>query len=880
MNAAPWLRLAAAVILTVAAAGGAAPAADAPFAFDATPGRLPKTVVPTQYTVELRPDLEARKIPGSVMVELEVREATDRFTLNAVAMTIDRAMLDGDAALSAAVTMNGDGQTATLTFPRAIAPGKHRLAMDFVATLNPFGRGLFFTDYPTDAGPKRMIGSHLEPADARRVFPCWDEPAFKASIALTAVLPKEFLAVSNTPVEAEEPVDARTKRVRFAATPHMSTYLFVLVAGELERIAQRVEGVEIGVVAQKGKAEQGRFALESAAKLLPYYNRYFGAAYPLPKLDLVALPGGFRGAMENWGGITFFEPLILYDPARSAETTRRYAFAVLAHEMAHQWFGNLVTMAWWDNLWLNEGFASWMENKATDAIHPDWRVWLAYADAKQSAMAQDARRSTHPIQQPVPDESTAMQAFDGITYRKGQAFIRMLEAYLGEEPFRQGIALYMQRHAMGSATTVDLWRALEEASGRPVAPMAARFTEQPGVPLVLAQSRCGDGRQHLTLTQERFTLNDPDAAALRWLVPVDLGPFGAKAPPTRVLLDGTAEIAAGRCDEAVKLNLGDVGYYRVFYDADSFAALGAAMPRLTPEDRVNLLADAWALAEAGRVDAGRFLSLLAAIPADDHRAVWETVIRALTRIDYLQRGRPERAAFQQAARRVLRPAFDRLGWDPRPGESADDGLLRPRLLRVLGELDDPATVAEANHRFDRFLAGPATLPADLRGPVAQVVGRHAGRARYDALARLARDATSTEERQRYTYALAAARDPDLAEATLAMTLAPEFPPHMAWGILSAVAYGGEQADRAWAFLQQNFDALAARQEPGFREGVAQDVLASKPDRGQVAAIEAFAPAHATPGARIASERATARILADIEQRQRLMPQVDAWAAAR
>src|ERR1700748_2628061 len=337
--------------------------AEQTFSFDTTPGTLPKIAVPSHYAIELAPDLQALTAEGSEVVDIDVRETTWRLQLNAANLAISEASID-DGAQRAEVALDPRAETATLTFPTALTKGPHKLRLAFTAKINPFGRGLFFADYPTDAGSKRMISTQLEPADARRIFPCWDEPVFKATFALTVSVPQNFLAVSNMPIAKEEPLANGRKRVVFPPTPKISSYLFVLSAGELERITADAGGVTVGVVTTKGKAEKGRFALENAAKLLAWYNDYFGSKYPLPKLDLIAVPGGFGGAMENWGGITFFEGTLLFDPSRNAPDARRGIFAVLAHEMAHQWFGDLVTMGWWDNLWLNEGFASWMQEKA------------------------------------------------------------------------------------------------------------------------------------------------------------------------------------------------------------------------------------------------------------------------------------------------------------------------------------------------------------------------------------------------------------------------------------------------------------------------------------------------------------------------------------
>ncbi len=804
--------------------------------FVATPGKLPKTVVPIHYEIELTPDLDKLAFAGREKVHIEVLEPTDRLVLNALELTIETASLDDIA--STEIAFDAAAQTVTLTFPRPLAGGHHLLALAFSGRINRFGRGLFVVDYPVGDGRKRMMSSHLEPTDARRVFPSWDEPAFKASFALTATVPEQFLAVSNMPIVDEAAADDGLKRVGFAGTPRMSSYLFVLTIGELERTTAEVDDVTIGVVTTRGKTAQGRFALDSAVDLLRYYNDYFGVAYPLPKLDLIAVPGGFGGAMENWGGITFFEGRLLFDPARNAPDARRGIFAVLAHEMAHQWFGNLVTMAWWDDIWLNEGFASWMQAKAGEHLHPDWQTWLNGNAGKQRAMAEDAQRTSHPIQHPVANESEAMAAFDSITYVKGQALIRMLESYLGERTFAAGIRTYMRRHALGNTTTADLWRALEVASGQPVADIAAAFTEQPGVPLVRVQTTCEADRQRIALVQSRFTVHDPEAKELRWKVPVVYGSPGGTAPAT-VVLDGRAVIDGGGCGAPVKFNLGDVGYYRVLYDDASLAALTGALDRTEAADRLNLLVDNWALVEAGSAAPETYFGLATRLVNLDSRAIDEQVLRVYARIDQLERGRPERAAFAAYARGVLRPAFDQLGWDARPDESADHALLRPRLIGALGDFNDEAIIAEAKRRFADFLADPKTLPTNLRAPVTQIIGRTADRATYDTLLARARKVTNADERNRYYSAAAAALDPDLAMATLAITLTDELPTNMVGSLISQVA--AEHRELAWRFVREHFEALLTRLGPSFRERFVANLLANFSDAAHAAELDALPP---------------------------------------
>jgi aminopeptidase N len=848
--------------------------AEATYSFAATPGKLPKSVVPIHYALDLKPDLDALTIAGSEMIEIEVMEPTARLVLNAVNMTVAAAAIEGGIGPADQIALDAAAETLTLTFPRVIPAGRHKLSLTFSAAINRFGRGLFMVDYPTAQGRKRMMSSHLEPADARRIFPGWDEPAFKASFELTVTVPERFLAVSNMPIAQQQPAGGGLKRISFERTPRMSSYLFVLAAGELEQLTGKVDGVAINVVTTLGKSANGRYALDEAIKLLAYFNDYFGVKYPLPKLDLIAVPGGFGGAMENWGGIIFFESRLLFDPATSAPDARRGIFSILAHEMAHQWFGDLVTMAWWDNLWLNEGFASWMQNKAAEELHPEWQTWLNASGAKQGAMAEDARRTTHPIQQPIANESEAMTVFDVITYSKGQAFIRMLEAWLGEDKFRAGIRQYMKQHAFGSTTTADLWRALADASGEPVAKIATPFTELAGVPLILAEAKCVDGEQRVTLRQDRFTVHDPDAVPQHWNVPIVLGPISGARPPQSLVLDQPAEIETGRCGEPIKLNRGDVGYYRVQYDAATQAALARALDAMAPADRINLIADTWALVEAGRGAPASVFELLEQLAGEDSRAVWDQVLRIFARIDHLEQGRPGRTAFQAYARAKLRPVFERVGWQPAAGEAQDRATLRARLIRTLGDFGDEAVLAEAKRRFAAFLQDPASLPTDLREPVTHLVGRTGDRATFDMLLGLGRKTTNTDERVRYYSAAASALGPALAKEALALALTDELPTSLTGTLIFWVA--AEHRQLALDFVLGNLAALSTKQGPTFRHNVVSNLMASFTERGRAAELASFAPAHETSGARIIAARAQERILTSADFAAQQLPAVDDW----
>src|SRR5437870_9656188 len=545
---------------------------------------------------------------------------------------------------------------------------------------------------------KVMLGTQFEATDARRFFPCWDEPVFRARFQLTAVVPENWLGVSNMPIESEKKI-AEGKEIRFAATPSMSSYLNVFVAGELDFIESRSGPTQLRVIATKGKAEMVRYALEATAQILNYYNNYFGAAYPLPKLDQIALPGGFGGAMENWGGITYYESALLFDPKNSSAETKQNIYEVLAHEMAHQWFGDLVTMAWWDNLWLNEGFASWMGTKCTEKFNPQWETWLSkqtprdptrrYGIGREPAMEGDARATTHPIQQTIRNETEANSAFDDITYRKGQSFLRMLESFLGEDIFREGIRRYLAVHLYSNTTTADLWNALSEASGKPVGEIAAGWTEQPGFPLLKVKREQGG---NVSLLQERFTINFTNAPPLEWKIPLTYAVVGET--PEILLMTGKSDsVHDVPQSRALKLNLNGAGNYRVEYDQPSWELLVGAFKNLGVEDRVNLLSDTWALVQANRAPISLFFELVEKLPPSTELAEREQIIHVLDFINQLLSDSSEQQKFQRYARSLLRPTFDAVGWEPKPDEQvAAAPNLRPSLIMALGNLNDPKVV--------------------------------------------------------------------------------------------------------------------------------------------------------------------------------------------
>src|ERR1700694_1989953 len=551
------------------------------------------TIVPVAYTIALNPDIVTGRCTGRETINVDIAVPTDSVVLNAAGLEFTAVSADDDKSL-ATVSVDAKAETAKLQFPRVLTAGRHKLEISYSGSIR---RGLFFVDYGTEQGQKKMLVTQFEFSSARYAFPCWDEPSVKATFTLSATLPASQTAISNTPVAASSPAGndvhgVLLQQVTFATTPRMSPYLLVLVAGEMEAVHGDAGGVKVGVWTTAGHAQEGMAALQRAQQLLPFYNAYFGVAYPLSKLDMIAVPHLGFDAMENWGGITFQDNELLYDPKSSSAATLQTMRHLVGHEIAHQWFGDLVTTATWDDVWLNESFAEWMSYKATQQLDPQEEPWLNFHSAKTKVMGIDTG----------PTKSIVGNSFDANTsYRKGPAILRMLETYLGEEAFRKGIRDYIRTHAYGNATTTDLWASLENASGKPLTAIAASFTTQPGVPLGRVESRCQLGQTVVTLTQRRFTIDYPDAEQLTWKIPVTVGQVGGMSSAAQtVVLGGSPDtLHFAGCERAAKANLGDTGYYYVEYDETTRSKLVAGYANLAASDRVSLLSDQWSLVKAG-----------------------------------------------------------------------------------------------------------------------------------------------------------------------------------------------------------------------------------------------------------------------------------------
>ena len=851
---------------------------------ESVPSDLPRTARPLHYRIDVVPDAANLTFAGTASIDLEVFERTDALTLHANELEFSAARLmraDGSGQpIALRAELDKEAETVRLEAPSAIAPGAYRVDLSYTGKIQTQATGLFALDYPDKRTGETVRGlfTQFEAPDARRFAPMFDEPSYKATFDLSATVPASQLAVSNMPVAGEEILPGGRKKVTFRTSPMMSSYLLFFAVGDFERLsAKGPGGVEVGIVSPAGSGEQARLALESTGPILDYYSDYFGVPYPLPKLDNIAAPGQsqFFGAMENWGAILTFERYLLIDPTITAPATQNYMYTALAHEIAHQWFGDIVTMAWWDDLWLNEGFASWMETKASAKFRPDWFPLLSRVNGREAAMNLDGFSTTHPVVQRIRTVSETNQAFDAISYSKGEAIIAMLEAFAGEDTWRQGIRSYIQQHRYGNTTSDDLWRAVEEAGAPGLVDIAHDFTLQPGVPLVRAESECVEGNTLLSLKQSQFSRDRKDEVAAqpgRWRVPLLVQP--ARGAPFRRVLEGSMTLNVPGCG-AVVVNGGQLGYFRTLYTPAMAAELARAIPGLEPIDQLGLVRDNFALAEAGYQRIDPALDMLAAVRGDANPVVAQGAVARWGQVHgyAAEADQPEVEAL--AGARWL-PRLRQLGFDPKPRESLADTELRADLLTTLGNIGDEAVAAEARRRFAALTRDPKALDGPLKTTWLAIVARNAAPAEWDSLAEMARTAPTATERQSYYALLGGVKDAALAQRALDLALTGEAGTTSA-NIIAAVA--AEHPDLAFDFALANRAKVEPLVDDSGRTGYLAGLAAASRDPAMIGKLERFRDA-SPPDERRGIERRIAQVRQRLESEPRLAAEIGAWLAAR
>lgn len=846
------------------------------------PSQLPRNAAPLHYSITVTPNAEKLSFDGNVLIEFVLNEASDSVTLNAADIAIRKVTVAKGraAAMVATSSIDAAAQTATIGFGRKLAAGRYTLNIEYSGKILQQANGLFALDYKNPEGvEKRALFTQFEAPDARRFVPSWDEPNYKATFDLTATVPAEQMAVSNMPVAARRDLGNGLAEVRFGTTPKMSTYLLFFGLGEFDRITKQVGPTEVGVIVGKGNGPKGEYALDASAKLVAFYNDYFDTPYPLPKLDNVAGPGQsqFFSAMENWGAIFTFERVLLNDPKITSARTRQGIFSTDAHEIAHQWFGNLVTMQWWDDLWLNEGFASWMEGKATAHFNPDWQSELGRVNGREGAMGLDAYVTTHPVIQKIATVEQTSQAFDTITYQKGEAVITMLEAFAGENVWRDGLRAYMKKHAYANTRTDDLWNAVEAAGAKGLVQIAHDFTKQPGVPLIeVASAKCVNGSTQLMLSQSEFSRDrkaETSAKPQRWNVPVIAQVIGQK-PGKTVVSNGAGSLVVEGCGTVI-VNAGQSGYYRVLYQPDMMAALQTDFAKLPAIDQLGLLNDGQSLAFNEYQPVRTALNLVDAVPASASQRIIEDNVSTYGFLYGLfEKDAPRQAQLSKLSSALFGPALAKLGMKPIPSDAMLDSNLRSSLISTLGYMGDPVVVAEAKRLFDALDTNPAALDGPLRTTWLGVIAQNANQQDWDKLRKLGKNAESQLVKSTMYRLLGAARDPALAKQALELALTKEPGPTLSASIINGVS--GDHPDLAVDFALANREAVEALVDVSSKSEFIPGLGYGSNDPAMIDKLDGYAKAFLAAGSRKPVDQAIAAIQTRIKSQPRIRNETSAW----
>ena len=816
------------------------------------PYRLPKSVRPTDYHITIDPDVETETFTGSVIIDAVVDEAVDEVVLNSDSLVIGEASIvtDDGSALACEHRLDTDHERLTLIPGQPLEPGQVKIQISFNGVFNDKLVGLYASSFTDDDGKKHKLATtQFEATHARWCFPCWDEPEFKARFSLSLMVEPGHTAVANSPEVGQSPADNGKTRFDFAPTMIMSTYLVAFVVGPLEITEPvDVDGIPLRVVHVPGKGHLTDFAIEAGAFALRYFTEYFGLPYPDQKLDMVAIPDFAFGAMENVGCVTFREVILLIDPERATQPELQRTADVVNHEIAHMWFGDLVTMKWWNGLWLNEAFATFMEMRCTDAFRPEWNRWTDFGLSRTEAFATDALSSTRPIEYEVISPADADGMFDILTYEKGAAVVRMLEQYLGEGPFRDGIRRYMQEHQFGNAETTDLWDALEEETGEPVRRIMDSWIFQGGFPLISVT----DGDNGVSLQQERMRYTGGgDSPDTDWVVPVryrwqPAGSEEIRSGRTLIEPDQPADLHLDDEPEWLIANANGDGFFRNTYSSDMLETL-TTLPTdvLSPVERYGLIDDGWAAVLAGRSNTMSFLNLLESMTAEVNRSVWVRIIGGFGQLKRLVSGEAQER-LEEVAHDAFAPALANLGLTPLPDESEQIRQLRGDLVRALGNVaNDPEIQEEARRGLAMGRRDPQLIDASLLAASVEVVAANGDESDFDDFLVAWKGAETPQEELRYLGALMEFPDPELVARTYPMILDGQVRGQNAPLLLRRAMFNRDASRETWAFVSENWETLTGMFPSGLMVRMSEGVVnLDTPD--EVTSVAKFFEANSVP----------------------------------
>jgi aminopeptidase N len=843
--------------------------------------RLPEIATPDHYKLKFSPDFIKNDFAGDETIEVQVLKSTSQIVLNAAEIDFQEATItSGHTTQKATVTLDKDKQTATLTVDHAISPGPATLQIRYHGILNDQLRGFYLGK---DSDGQKYAATQFEATDARRAFPSFDEPAYKAIFEVTVVADEGLAVISNTKVVSDSPGPEGKHTVHFSPTPKMSSYLVAMVVGKFEYVEGVVDGIPIRVYATPGKKEMSTFALDAAENIMRYYNHYFSIKYPYGKLDLVGLADFSAGAMENTGCITFREILLLLDEKQSPVDLKREVASVIAHEMAHQWFGDLVTMQWWDDIWLNEGFATWMSNKPLEAWKPEWNMQLLDVEGTAEAMDADSLINTHPIHQSAETPEQILELADEITYSKTAAVLRMLESYLGPETFRAGVNAYLAKHAYANATAADFWDAQTRVSKKPVDKLMPTFIEQAGPPLVTVKAECSGNSEKVTLRQQRYFFDRARfeaGSSERWQIPVCMKPGSSGKSGVEhceLLTQQQQTFTLPGCSSWVNINADAKGYYRSGYDSDAVRSMARdAETALSPAERIMLPFDVSASVRVGREKIGDYLAVVEGLQADRSEAVLDPLMNQLGYIGRYLVDDADREAYGRWLSQTLAPVVAEVGWEAKPGENIEREGLRSQLMRTLGyTARDPQVESLARKLANQALDDPSSVSRELAFAAFQVAAKGGDETFYNRIKDRLKTAKTPLEVYEYQQALTGFSDPALVDKTLEFAISPEVRSQDSLQVISRVMRSPDGEKLAWDFVRSHWEKIQSL-GGAFAGAAVAGASGSFCDAGMRDEVQDFFATHHEPAAERTLKQSMERINYCLDLKTQQGSQLAAW----
>jgi aminopeptidase N len=837
--------------------------------------RLPTTVRPQHYSLTLTPDLNAATFTGLEIIDVTLTEPANSITLNAHDLAFQSVKIEAAGKKQiATVSIDKEKQQATFTVPNNLLAGKATLTIEYSGILNGELRGF----YLSKTARRNYAVTQFESTDARRAFPSFDEPAFKAAYDISLIIDKRDTGISNGPIVSDTPGPGEAKHtLKFLTTPKMSTYLVAFLVGDFQCSSGEQDGVAIRTCSTPDKVALTTYGVDVAKYVLHYYNTYFGIPYPLKKLDLIALPDFEAGAMENFGAITYRETALLIDPKTASINAKTEVAQVIAHEMAHQWFGDLVTMQWWDNIWLNEGFATWMENKPVEAMHPEWNVDQAVVAGMDGTLNLDAQPTTRAIRARADTPAEIEQMFDGISYGKASVVLLSVENYVGPETFRQGVHNYLAAHLYGNATAEDFWNAQTATSHKPVDKIMESLVAQAGVPLLTFGQPTGG---KVSASQNRFYLSpsiQPDAAQ-KWTLPVCFKTTGDKQD-CQLLSPDTTSLTVPQ-SELFFANAGGKGYYRTSYTPADYAALASHIETsLSPTERISLIGDKWAQVRANKATVGDYLNLLTALKSDPNFNVLSAALDGLGAIYSRIASTPEeKDALNAWFRQTFAPEYERLG-PPSDSDSPDKKQLRALLFAALGDANDQQILAQARAISAKYLADANSVDPNLAETALQISARNGDAALFDTLQKIAETSINPEIQIGALRLLAMFENPELAQRALEYAVSDKVRNQDAAIQLAISLDTDKNRDLAWKFIQTHWDDVKKEFTPEMGTVLvgATSSFCTESSRDEVSQ---FFASHTVPDADQELKHAIERINGCIELRNLQEPQLKTWLASQ